>query len=300
MGLSVARLLLRAGHDVVACDLDDERVALLLADGGRSADLGSVGEQCRVVITSLPSSAAATAVLGAGSPLYGRMEPESVVIETSTLSADDKVVAAAVAASDQVHLLDCPLSGTGHQAVTGDLVALLSGDSDSAKSLATPVIAAFTRAVYDVGGLGAGSKLKLVANMLVAVHNAAAAEAVLLARRAGLDLETAVLVLTDGAGNSRMLEVRAPLMVRRDYQPPGMRISTFQKDLDLVRDLGEQLGCATPLFAATHDLYRSALSQGLGDQDTAAVYETLDLLARQAGQELGPAGRPRTHDTRQG
>ena len=213
-----------------------------------------------------------------------------VVIETSTLSADDKVVAAAVAASDQVHLLDCPLSGTGHQAVTGDLVALLSGDSDSAKSLATPVIAAFTRAVYDVGGLGAGSKLKLVANMLVAVHNAAAAEAVLLARRAGLDLETAALVLTDGAGNSRMLEVRAPLMVRRDYQPPGMRISTFQKDLDLVRDLGEQLGCATP-FAATHDLYRSALSQGLGDQDTAAVYETLDLLARQAGAGAGP-GRP--------
>lgn len=290
MGLSVARLLVRAGYDVVGCDLDDKRVALLAADGGRSATLESVGEQCRLVITSLPSRDAASAVLGTGSALYSRMVADSVVIETSTLSAEDKLALAEAAAAQRVQLLDCPLSGTGHQAVTGDLVALLSGDSERAKTVATPAIAAFTRAVYDVGGLGAGSQLKLVANMLVAVHNAAAAEAILLARRAGLDLETAVLALTDGAGNSRMFEVRAPLMVTRDYQPPGMRISTFQKDLDLVRDLGERLGCETPLFAATHDLYRSALSQGLGDQDTAAVYETLDLLARQPGQDLGPAG----------
>jgi L-threonate 2-dehydrogenase len=142
------------------------------------------------------------------------------VIETSTLAPEDKEAERQFLAGHQAWLLDCPVSGTGSQARDKDLVAYLSGD-EAAKARALPVLAAMTREIYDVGDFGNGRKLKLVANLLVAVHNVAGAEALVLAERAGLDLATVLATVGDGAGTSRMFEVRGPAMAAQDYAGPG-------------------------------------------------------------------------------
>jgi 3-hydroxyisobutyrate dehydrogenase len=157
-------------------------------------------------------------------------------------------------------------------------VAYLSGAGD-AKARAGEVLASMTRACYDVGAFGCGSKFKLVANLLVAVHNVAAAEALLLAERAGLDLPAVIAAVADGAGSSRMFEIRGPQMAAREYTPAAVRASLFSKDIDLIAAFARELSSPTPLFALASVFYQAALAQGRGEEDTACVHEILRQLA---------------------
>jgi 3-hydroxyisobutyrate dehydrogenase-like beta-hydroxyacid dehydrogenase len=181
-----------------------------------------------------------------------------------------------------VVVLDCPMSGTGQQAVTGDLVAYLSGDDAAAKQAALPVLARFTRSQFDLGPGANGTLMKLVANHLVAVHNAAAAEALLLADRAGLDLQQVLVAIGDGAGSSRMFQVRGPMMASGRYTPATMRVDTFGKDLRLIADLAAGVDAPTPLLETAAELYRVAAEQGRGEEDTACVYAVLDTAPNPA------------------
>ena len=176
-------------------------------------------------------------------------------------------------------LLDAPVSGTSAQAERGDLIVYLSGAGASQLALVTPVLEDMTRQIHDVGDFGNGTRLKLVANLLVAVHNLSTAEALLLADRAGLDLEQALPALVDGAGSSRMLEVRGPLMLNGDYEPATARVEMFRKDLRAIRELADHLASPTPLLAVTTALYDAAAAQGRAHQDTASIYATLQRLA---------------------
>ena len=121
-----------------------------------------------------------------------------------------------------------------------------------------------------------------MANLLVAVHNAAAAEALLLAQRSGLDLEATLRALTPGAGTSRMLEVRGPLMISGEYGDATMKVRTFRKDTDIIGQFAGTLGCPTPLFSIAAQLNLAALAQGHGEEDTASVFAVLDRLAGSA------------------
>jgi 3-hydroxyisobutyrate dehydrogenase-like beta-hydroxyacid dehydrogenase len=197
-----------------------------------------------------------------------------VLIETSTLSVADKLDLGERARERGATLLDCPVSGTSEQAQSRDLIAYVSGDPE-AKARALPVIAAFTRGQFDVGRLGDGTKVKLVANLLVAIHNVAAAEALALARGAGLDLTATLAAVADGAGSSRMLQVRGPRMIEEDYLPATMRVSLFQKDIHLIRDLQASLGLQAPLLEAAAGVYAEAEDLGFGDLDTASVFTVL-------------------------
>ena len=171
-------------------------------------------------------------------------------------------------------LLDCPLSGSGGQAQSKDVVAYLSGPA-GAKARAEPVLHAMTRGVHDVGAFGNGSAVKFIANLLVTVHNAAAAEALVLAERAGLDLAAVLAAVSDGAGTSRMFEVRGPAMAAADYSGPGMRTSAFGKDLEIIAGFARDVTSPTPLFAVASAFYTAALAQGRGDQDAACVHAVL-------------------------
>ena len=180
-------------------------------------------------------------------------------------------------------MLDCPLSGTGAQAQRKDLVAYLSGDA-AAKARARPVLAAMTRQVYDVGAFGNGMKLKIVANLLVTVHNLAAAEALVLAEQAGLDLAMVLTAIGDGAGTSRMFEVRGPAMAARDYAQPGIRAQVYDKDIGIIAAFAAELRSPTPLFSLAAAFYQAALAQGHGDDDTSSVHAVL--------RQLAPGGEP--------
>ena len=170
--------------------------------------------------------------------------------------------------------LDCPLSGTGAQAKNRDLIVYASGDSN-AIAQCMRLFADFARQSADLGKYGNGSRMKFVANHLVAIHNVATAEAMILAERAGLDPKMVVDMVGPGAGGSRMFQMRAPMMVAGTYQPATMKVSTWQKDMAIIAEFAEDVGCATPMFTLTQPVYAEAMALGLGDQDTAAIFEVL-------------------------
>jgi 3-hydroxyisobutyrate dehydrogenase-like beta-hydroxyacid dehydrogenase len=158
-----------------------------------------------------------------------------VLAEMGTLPLEAKEAARVACAEVGVALLDCPVSGTGAQAATGDLVVFASGEAADVAVL-YPVFSALARDIRHVGPFGAGMKLKLVANLLVTIHNLAAAEALLLAEKSGLDLGMVYEAIRSGAGNSRMFEVRGPLMIDGRYEPATMKMDVYQKDLALIMD----------------------------------------------------------------
>jgi 3-hydroxyisobutyrate dehydrogenase-like beta-hydroxyacid dehydrogenase len=277
MGSAMASNLLRAGYRVVGYDVLEKRRRDLRRAGGEAvASCREVGSKAGVVICSLPSS---VALLRTADELV-ETAPPHIVIETSTLPIAVKESARRRLASGGTVLLDCPLSGTGSQARTKDLVVYASGDRRSYLKI-TPVLNAIARASYHVGPFGAGMKTKIVANLLVAIHNVAAAEALALARKAGLDPKTTLRVIGDGAGSSRMLQVRGPMMVKGNYSKPLMKLEIWKKDMAIIADFARDAGASTPLFDGTAPIYDAA-THGGAQRDTAAVYRVLESLKRKA------------------
>jgi 3-hydroxyisobutyrate dehydrogenase-like beta-hydroxyacid dehydrogenase len=277
MGGAMAVNLLRSGFDVVGFDLDENRVEDLRAHGGRAAaSPAAVAESVDFAITSLPSVDAFESVAYSAGGLGRGARVGLVVIETSTLPIAVKENARDSFARHGVTLLDCPLSGTGDQAITKDVIVLASGEQEAVER-SRPVFDGFARAVHYVGEFGTGSKLKFIANHLVAVHNLAAAEAFVLARAAGLDLERFFEVISDGAGTSRMFEVRVPKMIHGDYRG-GVRTRVFQKDLALIGEFAAAAECPVPLFALSTQFYAAAAAAGFANQDTASVCEVLAAM----------------------
>jgi L-threonate 2-dehydrogenase len=273
MGSAVAALLLRGGAAVFGYDIADPRMEQLRAAGG--TPVGSPAEvaaQCPVVLTSLPTADALDEVI---SGPRGLASVACLTVEMSTLSLADKQRAKQIVELVGGRLVDAPLSGTGAQAATGDLVAFVSADDAADRAAALAVLAQFTRARYDVGCFGNGSRFKYVANLLVAIHNVAAAEALVLAEQAGLDLPLVLAAVADGAGSSRMLEIRGPLMVTGRYDHPSVRLEVFRKDLGLIAEFAEAVGASTPLLEASSRVYQTAAGQGRDAQDTACVAEVL-------------------------
>jgi L-threonate 2-dehydrogenase len=275
MGSAIAGHVMKAGHPVVGYDVRAARVRSLRAAGGTAASTASdVGLSSSIVITSLPSAAA---LLETADGFARLKRPPRIVVETSTLSIDVKQRARRRLHARGVDLLDCPISGTGAQARNKDIVVYASGTRAGYKRVAK-VLDAFTRAHYYVGTFGAGSKVKFVANLLVAVHNVAAAEALVLAMKAGLDPATVLKLVSAGAGSSRVLQLRGPMMVKGDYRKATMALGTWQKDMAIIADFARELGCKTPLFSATAPIYAEAVKTHSAE-DTAAVCAVLEKMS---------------------
>ena len=292
MGSAMSANLVKSGFEVVGYDPVAKARARLKKAGGTPCDsAGDVARQSRFIVLSLPSEAAledACAALIAGA------RKGTIVAETSTLPEAAKLRAQAELASKGITLLDCPLSGTGAQALTRDLAVYASGDAAGIKQFA-PVFEGFARARYDVGAFGNGMRMKLVANLLVAIHNLSTAEALALGARSGLDPAMVVKVVADGAGGSRMFQVRGPVMVDRSWEHATMKVSTWQKDMRLIGDLLEATATAAPLFAACVPVYNAAMALGHGPDDTAAVYSVLEHMmgASPKGAVKAARGKPK-------
>jgi L-threonate 2-dehydrogenase len=280
MGGAYAHHLLRGGFEVVGYDPSKGAAAAFAERGGRPLDgPAAVAESAEILLLALPSEAALRETAAACAPA---LRPGAVVAEMSTLPLSAKDEARAVVEAAGAVMLDCPVSGTGAQAAVGDLVVFVSGDEAGADRLA-PVFAAIARDVRRVGPFGAGMKLKCVANLLVSIHNLAAAEALLLAEKSGLDLRMTLDAVAGGAGGSRMLDLRGPLMVEGRYQPATMKMDVYIKDVMLILEQARACGCPTPLMAATLPYYLAALAQGRDKEDTAALFEVLRQMAEPKG-----------------
>lgn len=293
MGGAFAKHLRAAGFDVIGYDPSRKAMTALRRLGGISArSPAEVAARSRALITSLPSPAAMESAFFGKDGIASGARPGTAVIEASTMSLELKEGIRRRLARQRICLLDCPISGTGAQAAAKDIVVYASGDR-SAFARNRKVFDGFARGTYYCGEFGTGSKLKFVANLLVTIHNLSAAEAMVLGEKAGLDPGLLYRVIADGAGSSRMFQVRGPLMVAGRYLPPHMKSEIYQKDIDIIDAFARRLRCPTPLFSGSLPFYTAALRQGWGGHDTAAVHAVLRKRA-------GLRGRPRGRTTRKG
>jgi putative dehydrogenase len=272
MGGAIARNLIERGWKVVGFDTDAaKRTELAQAGVIIAGGVDAVARDAAIIMTSLPTPAA---VADVAQEIANSGQPPRIVLELSTLAIADKLAFENILKQAGHIALDCPLSGTGAQAKNRDLIVYASGDSDAIARCA-PLFADFAKQSADLGAFGNGSRMKFVANHLVAINNVATAEAMILAQRAGLDPQMVVDMVGPGAGGSRMFQMRAPMMVEGVYEPATMKVSTWKKDMAIIAEFAKDVGCETPMFSLTQPVYTQAMAMGLGDQDTAAVFEVL-------------------------
>lgn len=274
MGSAMAANLLAKGHDVLGFDIDPAKLTVFVDRGGTAAtSAGAVASASDVVVLSLPTIAALAQV---ASEIAGRAHEGLVCLEAGTFPLEAKIEAQRVLTAAGVDLLDTPVSGTGLQAADATLVVFASGSRDGFER-AKPVFDAIGRSTHYLGEFGNGSRMKYIANLLVAVHGLAAAEAHVLGIAAGLDPALVQEVMEDGVGSSKIFEIRGPMMVADDY-PPAARLDILLKDATLIRDFARSVGAPTPLLDAAVPVYAESSAAGLGALDAAALCRYLEDL----------------------
>jgi len=280
MGSAIASHLVNAGYRTFGYDPDKrcskEANSIGVITRANAMEVGSCSD---LILLSLPHEQALNETVSHilnNSDVTGS---KPVLIDLSTLNLEAKKRNHDRLASAGIKLFDCPISGTGAQAKTGDIVIYASGEADTYNTL-IPLFNCFARRVFYIGEFGQGTKMKIAANLLVAIHNVATAEALTLALQSGLDAEMFCEVIASGAGSSRIFELRSPLMTKGAYTPPTMKLETWEKDMTIIKQFAEEMGVSTPLFTATSPIYAEAIKQGLGEQDTAAVFTILQNMTK--------------------
>lgn len=273
MGGAVAAYVAASGLSVIGFDIDDQASSSAKAAGVTIVkNATSVVEQAEITLLSLPHPRALNAVVEELAKISWQ---DRIIIETGTFKLDDKFSAKEKLEGAGLGVLDCPISGTGHQARSGDLVIFTSGDEKLVLKCAQ-VLEAFSRDQKYCGAFGNGIRMKYVANHLIAIHNVAAAEAIVLGLKAGLDPKLVFDTLEDSAGTSRMFQVRGPMMVDNNYDDVSATNTLFNKDLDIISDFVAKLDCSLPLFSLAAEPYRAIMETDLADKDTAAVCRLIE------------------------
>ena len=277
MGGAFAKNLAAAGWHVTGYDTRTARRREARRAGVKIArNAAEVAAAAPVILTSLPKPQALMDIVR---KLVAAKLPRKLVVEMSTFAISDKEKAARVLEKAGHQTLDTPVSGTGSQAKEKDLIFYASGNARQIKRL-TPLFNDFGRRAFNVGAFGNGSKIKYVANLLVAINNVASAEAMVLGMKAGLPPKLIYDLITPGAGNSRVFELRAPMMVKGSYDNVTMKIDVWDKDMRVIGNFARKIGVRTPMFDASKPIYLKAMKTGLGRKDTAAVCAVLEKQAR--------------------
>ncbi|HZZ11626.1 MAG TPA: L-threonate dehydrogenase [Paraburkholderia sp.] len=292
MGMGVARSLLRAGFQVHACDLRSETLQAFVAAGGVGcATPAELGAHCGVVITLVVNAAQTDAVLFGEHGAVAAMQPGGVVIASATVAPDFAADLGKRVEAAGLQMLDAPVSGGAARAASGEMTMMTSGP-DVAYAACEDVLAAMAGKVYRLGAShGAGSKVKIINQLLAGVHIAVAAEAMALGLREGVDPDALYEVITHSAGNSWMFENRVPHILNGDYTPLSA-VDIFVKDLGLVLDTARRTKFPLPLSAAAHQMFMMASAAGHGGEDDAAVVKIFPGIdVPTAKQAVKPAAK---------
>ena len=274
-GLPLALNLLARGHEVVGYRRSSP--AELVRAGGRAATQPrEVAERAPVILSCLPSVTALQEVMSGENGLLAALGPQHIVIELSSYPLAVKERYRELLHERGARLVDGELSGTPAMTAARHSVIFVAGDRETCEAVLPLCRDATDHALY-AGTFGAATKLKLVANLLVAIHTTAAAEAMLLAERAGLDVPLAIEVLGLGAGASTMLRQRAPSMVARRFVDPAPGpVSMLAAYLEPIRALADGAGAPLPLFSVAAALFEDAIAAGRAAEDIGCVIELLD------------------------
>ncbi|MEZ8949422.1 L-threonate dehydrogenase [Vibrio sp. 10N.222.51.E8] len=280
MGMGAAKSCVRAGLDVYGFDLNPQALETLGEYGAKAVSTSAVefADKLDSVLVLVVNAAQVNTVLFK-TGLAAALRPNTPVMVSATISAEDaKQIEAQLAEHDLV-MLDAPVSGGAVKAEAGEMTIMASGAVTTFEVLA-PVLDATAAKVYNIGEtIGLGATVKIIHQLLAGVHIAAGAEAMALAARANIPLDLMYDVVTNAAGNSWMFENRMKHVVDGDYSPKSM-VDIFVKDLNLVSDTAQDLKFPLPLSSAALNMFVSASNAGFGQEDDSAVikvFQGIDL-----------------------
>ncbi len=285
MGAGIARTLRNNGFHVHACDVRFEAAQAFAADGGTAWKTpAEVAAAAPVVVSVVVNAAQTESVLFGDGGAAAAMQPGSTFIMCSTVDPNWSVALEEKLLAQGVHYIDAPISGGAAKAASGQMTMMTSARPE-AYAAADAVLAAMAGKVYRLGEkAGAGSKVKIINQLLAGVHIAAAAEAMALGLREGVEPAALYEVITHSAGNSWMFENRMAHVVAGDYTPLSA-VDIFVKDLGLVLDTARASKFPLPLAATAHQMFMQASTAGFGREDDSAVikiFPGITLPERQA------------------
>ncbi len=272
VGLPASVSLMRAGYKVLGYDVRDN--AAFSEAGGAQVERAEDLASAPVVIQSLPSVAALQSSVDA---LLVKPRSGQIVIDLSSYPLAAKKAQADRLQKYGISMLDCEMSGLAHQVAQRKGVIFKSGPADTITTL-DPIFDAMAERHFYLGQFGAATKMKLIANAMVCVHNSIAAEALVLGKQIGLDPAQMIEVLIPSAAGSKTFENKAPVMLRRQFENGSGPFRHMFGYLARIRELAKEVGIATPIIDTTTSLFDKAEKQGRHDQDIAAIIEVLENM----------------------
>ena len=273
IGLPIARNLMERGFAVTGYRRHGSP-ELAEAGGTVAASPAEVAAHCDVLISVVPDTAAVEDVIEGPSGTLAGLRAGTVHIEMSTIDVPSKSRLAAAVRAAGGDLLDCPISGTPGMVAQRQATTFVSGEPASVDRVTAVLDAISGRWVY-TGPFGAGARMKYIANMLLAVHTAAAAEAMALARRTGLDLELVQRTLDGSIASSAIWQLRGPMMAQRAWSPAPGPVATLHPILEQIEHCAAEEDLTTPVFDAAKAIFDKALADGWGDLDIACVHDQI-------------------------
>jgi 3-hydroxyisobutyrate dehydrogenase len=271
MGRGMAGSLRRAGHHVHVFDVRAEAAEAFAKDGGTAcASPADLGARCDVVVSVVVNAAQTEAVLFGEQGCAAAMQPGSVFVMCSTVDPNWSIALEGRLAARGILYLDAPISGGAARAASGEMTMMTSG-TPAAYAKCDALLGAMAAKVYRLGDrAGAGSRVKIINQLLAGVHIAAAAEAMALGLREGVDAAALYDVITHSAGNSWMFENRMAHVLAADYTPLSA-VDIFVKDLGLVLDMARASKFPLPLSSTAHQMFMQASTAGFAKEDDSAV-----------------------------
>ena len=280
IGLPIAENLIKSGFRVLGYRRSPmpefEKLGGVVAKS--AADVGAGAD---VVLTCLSTAEALEEVVQGANGLVNTARPGQIVVELGSHPLGVKSAQIAPLAAKGAVFIDGEVSGTPGMVSARKGVIYLGGDADACKKL-EPVVAGFADSCIYFGPFGAASKVKLINNLLVSVHIAAAAEAMALGLKAGVDVELMIKAVATGSGGSTQFGIRAPWMAEKRFMPVQGSIPLLTHYFDLIGEWADEVGVATPILDRVADLYYQAIDKGYGKRDIAEMVEFMGSLPRKA------------------
>ncbi len=288
LGANLAGCLLRAGFDLVVTDINPAAAAPLLAKGAKwAADPQALAEQVEAVLTCLPSPKVSHAVLAGPRGILAGLKPGGTWIEMSTNDQAEVAKLAALAQAKGVHMLECPVTGGVHLAATGEVTVIVGGDAD-VFARHRPALEAMGAQIFHVGPLGKAAVIKVITNMLAFIHLIAAGEALMLAKKGGIDLAQAFHIIKASSGNSFVHETESQLVLNGSYNI-NFTMDLAVKDLGFAMGFGRDFGVPLDMGGLAYQTFiRGHSHYGGGAMSTQIV----KLLEEALGTSLRAPGFP--------
>ena len=284
MGKPMARNLLKAGHQLVVYDIVKEAIGDAVAAGAvAAASPKEVAQACDRIITMLPNSPhVKTAVLGANGVLEGA-KSGTLLIDMSSIAPGAAQEIAAECKKAGVKMLDAPVSGGEPKAIEGTLSIMVGGDKALFESVKDEILLKMGASAVHCGEIGAGNTTKLANQIIVACNIAALAEALTLAKKAGVDPSKVFDAIKGGLAGSTVMNAKAPMMIAGDFKP-GFRIDLHIKDLANALDTGHSVASPLPLTSAVMEMFQALRVENAGQEDHSALAR---YYAKISGEKIG-------------